>query len=66
MTMAKAKRKEFYRDIQALMLKGENKAAFEKLTMMAADDVQVYCLTDQRVAKALIDRYTKPYIDTAN
>ncbi len=46
MTMAKAKRKEFYRDIQVLMLKGENKAAFEKLTMMAADDVQVYCLTD--------------------
>ena len=46
MTMAKAKRKEFYSDIQALMLKGENKAAFEKLTMMAADDVQVYCLAD--------------------
>jgi len=46
MTMVKAERKDFYRDIQVLMLKGENKAAFEKLIMMAADDVQVYCLAD--------------------
>ena len=46
MTMAKAKRKEFYNDIAALMLKGENKAAFEKLTVMAADDVQVFYFAD--------------------
>jgi len=46
MTLKKSERKELYIEIEMLMLRGENKAAFEKLTSMAADDVRVYCLAD--------------------
>lgn len=46
MALKKQERKDSYKAIQALLLGGKNKEAFDKLCMMCADDVGVYFLGD--------------------
>ena len=50
MAIKKSDRKELYIEIMRLMLQAKNKEAFDKLSLMCAEDVGVYLLTDYDAA----------------
>lgn len=53
MPLKKQERKEEYTTIITLMLKGDNKAAFDKLTCMCGKDTGLFimCDYDEQIAK---------------
>ncbi len=44
--MKKSERREYYIEIQNLMLAGKNKEAFTKLCLMGGADVGIFCFVD--------------------
>lgn len=46
MPLKKAERKEKYTEMMSLMLKGENKEAFDKLRSMCGEDTGLFILVD--------------------
>ena len=46
MPLKKEERKQHYRSIMALMLKGENKKAFDRLACLCGEDTGLFVLAD--------------------